>query len=481
MDNPKLNYLQHLLKQATESNNFGETLYNSVDKLLRIAIVIKNTHGEPGWASKVLDANGNQVFDPSEQQQIESTLQPLVPHILYLLGETNTAPQMGGAVERSSIDKVRNSIINTINSANRSTQEFAADSGIVKMEKSDIDYYPFAPFLAVPGIGPIISQIPISPRAAIFFAYLAFELTRIFVASPYPAARSTMSIMIAIVDLLRGDWKKAILSFAGYYSENAMMAGVYGKIFLSVYSMISPDIRDSIAYGMFDVAKSVIVGTVIQVVQLFAPMSVRMVINQGLTDLRAIIVEPEVTAIPTATDFEGNPLPQKKDYYRDLTFDDIQNIQAILRDPTRNCSKEFQGAIASLKESPLIENLLQLLGIPTLDEDIERMCGKPILDYANNLARDRLREAEKMYTETKSTAPAPSAAPAAVSAPSAESAQTSQAASAAQVASAATPAESAPASANNENPTPASAPPASAQKPILGGHRKLRFSLISLS
>lgn len=396
-----LGYLKKQLEQVTTSSTIGETLHNSVDKLLRIAIVIKNTHGEPGWSSRVIDANSVAVFEPSEQSQIESTLQPIIPLILYILGETDTLPQKGGAAERLSVDKVRNSVIGSINSWNKSTYDFAADSGILKMETSPTDMYPFAPFVAVPGIGPIISQIPVSPRAAIFFAYLAFELTRIFVASPYPAARSVMSIMIAIIDLLRGDWKKSILSFAGYYSENAMMAGVYGKIFLSVYSMISPDIRDSIAYGVFDVAKSIIIGTVLQVVQLFAPAPVRDVINQGLADLRSIIIEPEEEIIPTETDLEGNTLPQKKDYYRNLDFDDIQNIQAILRDPSRNCSKEFQAAIASLKKSSLIENLLQLLGIPTLDEDIERTCGKEILDYANTLAKDRLKAAEEKYISTE--------------------------------------------------------------------------------
>jgi len=390
-----LNTIKKQIENATANPKFGENIYNSVDNLLRIIVTIKNTHGKPGWSADLRNSNGELIFDPSDN--IETTLEPLIPLILYALGETDTLPTYGGA-DTTSIDSVRRNIIGSINSINQRTESFARDSGITKFEKSAMDFHPFAPLIAVPGVGPIISQIPVSPRAVVFFAYLAFELTRIFVASPYPIARSVMSIMIAVVDLLRGDWKKAILSFAGYYSENAMMTGVYGKIFLSVYSMISPDIRDSIAYGMFDVAKSLLLGTVLQVVQIFSPAPVREVINQGLLEIKEMVIVPEEEVIPTATDLEGNPLPQKADYYRDLTFDDIQNIQSFIRDESRYCSKEFQGAIASLKTSALLENLLQIMGIPTLDSDIERACGKEILDYANSLAKDRLVAAEKKYS-----------------------------------------------------------------------------------
>lgn len=390
-----LNSIKTQIDTITKNSNFGENIYNVVDNLLRITVAIKNTHGKSGWSTDLRNSNGELIFAPSDN--IESALQPIIPLVLYLLGEVDTLPKQIGGADSTSIDKIRNGVIGSINSWNQKAESFARDSGILKMEKSSTDFHPFASFVAIPGIGPIVSQIPVSPRAAIFFAYLAFELTRIFVASPYPLARSVMSIMLAIIDLLRGDWKKAILSFAGYYSENSMMAGVYGKIFLSVYSMISPDIRDNIAYGIFDVAKSLIFGTILQVVQIFSPAPVRDVINQGFDELREMIIIPETEAISKETGLEDQILPQKKDYYRDLTYDDIQNIQSILRDKTRYCSQEFQGAVASLKKSPLIENLLQLIGIPTLDEDIERECGKEILDYANTLAKDRLAAAEEKY------------------------------------------------------------------------------------
>jgi hypothetical protein len=377
------------LADIVKNKSFDSTLYNSLDKLLRIAVAIKEKRGESGWASTVLDDKGVPIFDSSEQSLIESTMTPIVPLILYLLGEVNELPQRGGeqigAEDIGEINKLKNKLLNGVKQLNDITNKYSRDGQILQFQSSPTDLRPFLPLAPTPLA--LISQIPVPPRAFVFFAYMAVDLARIFLAAPYPFARSAMSILLAIVDFLSGDWKKAILSLAGTYSENAMLTGFYGKMLLSVYNLLSPDLQENIFNGSFDVVKSLAVGSILQVFQIFAPEAVRAETALAFENLKKNVLDHESHAI------EDEDLPPRKKYYTEITYEDIQNLQTIMKDPVRNCSEEFLRTIAILRQNSLMNNLLKLVGIPTNKEDIKRMCGKDIETYVNTLAKDRV-EAE---------------------------------------------------------------------------------------
>ena len=394
-----INDIKKQIGDLVKNESFDSTLYNSLDKLLRIAVAIKETKGKSGWASIAVDDSGLPIFDPSEQSLIESTMTPVVPLILYLLGELNELPQHGGEQINpeniNEINKLKNKLINGAKQLNEITNKYSKEGQILQFQNSPTDLRPFLPLAPTPLA--LVSQIPIPPRAFIFFGYMAVDLARIFLAAPYPFARSAMSILLAIVDFLSGDWKKALLSLAGIYSENAMLTGFYAKLFLTAYNVLSPDLQENMFNGTFDVIKSLAVGSILQVFQTFAPEIVRAEVALAFENLKKNILDPETKAI------EDEDLPPRKGYYTDVTYEDIQNLQTIMKDPVRNCSEEFLRTIAILRQNSLMNNLLKLIGVPTTSEDIERICGKKIEDYVDTLAKDRVNAEleEKQEVEEK--------------------------------------------------------------------------------
>jgi hypothetical protein len=57
-----------------------------------------------------------------------------------------------------------------------------------------------------------------------------------------------------------------------------------------------------------------------------------------------------------------------------FTFDDLQNIQALITMPFFLCSKEGQSIIQQFVKTP-VRIVLELLNIPTTPEDVGDMCG----------------------------------------------------------------------------------------------------------
>lgn len=378
------------LDELAGQSNIGENIYNSLDYLLRCAAAILETDGEAGWSARVAADDGTAYFAPSEQSTIESAISPLVPVILYLFGKRDELPTTGGDAEASrTIDGAYDGVVKYLTSGTDVVRKFGKEHGIIHMieEQEQVgDLRPFTVF------GPAGAAIPVPPRAAFTLFYLALDVTRMLIAVPFPGMRKVMSIMLAIVDILRGEWKAALLSFAGFYGENPMLAGVFGKVMLESFNLISPALKDSIIYGFRDVIKSLAFGLILFGLQTFAPWPVRAEIQSAFQAIQEFL-NKETTAIAS----EG--LVAKPAYFRQLSFGEIQNLQPILSDATRSCSYEIQSAIVSLRKTTLGKNALQIMGIPITDEEIQRRCGTDTLNYAKRLADDRYEITKKLVGE----------------------------------------------------------------------------------
>ena len=388
--------LSSKLDELTSQSNIGENIYKSLDYLLRCAVAIVETDGEAGWSARVAADNGTAYFAPSEQSTIESAVAPLVPVVLYLFGRRDELPTTGGAMaaqlpEEASrtIDGAYDGVVKYLTNGTDVVRKFGREHGIIHMIEEQEQAGDLRPFTA---FGPAGAAIPVPPRAAFTLFYLALDVTRMLIAVPFPGMRKVMSIMLAIVDILRGEWKEALLSFAGFYGENALLAGVFGKVMLESFNLISPALKDSMIYGFRDMIKSLAFGIILFGLQTFAPWSVRAEIQSAFQAIQEFL-DKETAAIA------GEHLVGKPAYFRQLSFGEIQNLQPILADTTRSCSYEIQSAIVSLRKTVLGKNALQIMGIPITDEEIERRCGTDTLNYAKRLADDRYETTKKLVGE----------------------------------------------------------------------------------
>ena len=262
--------------------------------------------------------------------------------------------------------------------------------------------------------------IMIPPRFIIFLIYYLLDITRIALSvSGNETGRKLLSIVVAILDLVRGDWKKAILTFVGYYGSSPLLIGQALKTYLTVIQMLSPTIQIKLPYFMYDSVKSMVFGVLLSIIQIGAPKQVRDQLEKMLTTLSD--VQKDIDAKLNAL---TPPLSSRPDYFK-VNFSNLNDLQAILDDPVYICSKEHRDAVENLlanaKEgAPIIQFILSLMRYPHTKGMTKYLCdSKAKTSYVDLLVAEGLdrekteanaKEDEKTDSKTESGVSVPETA-----------------------------------------------------------------------
>ena len=179
------------------------------------------------------------------------------------------------------------------------------------------------------------------------------------------------------------------------------------KTFLYLFERLSPTLQDRMVYGAWDASKSLLVGILLSIFQLTAPLSIRkpfMEMLQTLSDGKRALDESLIQAglEPRSDDFAP-------------TWEDINRLQAVNTDETFICSCEYQEVVKNIGDSALIRLILQLLRLPVNKEMREKYTcvdRTPCKPYV-----EALREDQKSPAPVPVPVPVPVPAPAPVPAP----------------------------------------------------------------
>ncbi len=444
------NNLQVALDAAIKSPQMAQKLGQSINGLIKVLSVITETHGEEGWATKVVNSNGQPLLTSKEQQTLETALKP---HIATIMNAISPKP-MGGAYipdpstlsglsadflkskiehvtdsnesssDMSGPDDVYNKVINKIKTFDADVNRYASKHGVLRLEKqgdmsSDIRLIPetlsklissgvstasTAAGVPVPmeSTESVLAKFKVPLRLIIVAAYLIMDITRITMGiKGNDNGRKLLSILVALLEIFRGDWKKAILTAAGYFGTSPMIYGEIFKVFLSMFRMLAPQIQDSIIYGSFDATKSMIIGLLLAVFQITAPEEVRLPLIGSLekiarrkAEMDGILEEVGISARPD---------------YLSPTWEDLNNIQAVMSDEAYLCSCEFQDLVKNVNNAPAINFALQLLRIPVTEEMLKLKCGEgPCKEFVSSVLTQAKKEGER---EPKPPAPPPGPEP----------------------------------------------------------------------
>ena len=290
----------------------------------------------------------------SAQELLKTANPKLNDHIYNAMSEISTAwlnnsiSQIGGGAEIDqlvkekfdtstlskdiSLDKSVTSVKTFLSSVDDVNRQLALSIGPVAMVKDMED-----PQIALPYVGPVsISKYSILPT--INYILEACRLIVITNNLESPMLRKLLSVIIAMLDVLRGEWKKGILSFIGVFNREAVLIGILGKTALTMYNWISPNIQTKLEEVIYASSKSMFIGSWLHVVSIVAPNFVREKINK-------IIV------------------------LGDFPAHDIQKLQQIFQDKELVC--KLRASIESAKEEPPIKLILELLNVPN---DLEAYC-----------------------------------------------------------------------------------------------------------
>jgi hypothetical protein len=349
----------------------GITFTNAIMSIFYVLSIILTTNGAEGWHKKVNEVMGENTLNPDDERNLQPIVQLLlkIRDLKAVESLESLFTQKGGSGE---IDKAYMSGIDAIKNINTKVRQMAASSGMgITQYQNDadteLDPRPFEPFKSAGFVGLVLSQIPVPVRLMVFLVYSALDIVRLMTANT-PIMRQLLSVCLALIELLKGDWKKSLLSFSGFFSKSMVWSGFVGKIFLELFSLMSPQLQDSIAIGTLRVTKSILLGFLIQLFKMTAPENTRIKIIKTFQELAK-----KKGCLDEALGAAGLPARSES----------LESPEGIIQDDVRNCSTEFfEDTIRAAEESKIMNVVLQLANIPTSEADVQANC-KKFLTYAD--------------------------------------------------------------------------------------------------
>jgi len=418
------------------SGESSEQLYQSVEGITRLLQAIIKTDGH-NWAAQVLNEEGNPLLTPEEQRRFTNLLEPFIPAILSFFkaeqrgGETILPPPAydnqnitvppppaynnqntkvppppaynnqntkvppppaynnnkkqnapsnqkknapSNDTQNKGVDNLYESFFNKINAINSTVNGYASQYGILKYEKEADHKYDLKAPAALRIEYPFLEPLYIPLRTLIFLIQLLIDVLRYSAAmSGQDQSRKILSIAASVLDILRGDWKKAILSLIGYYGTTPLLVGEIGKIYLTVFRTFSPTLQRRFTYGTLDATKSLLTGFLLAIFQYTAPLARR----KELIPIFQKIALKKKEMDGMLTDQDLLPRPD----YMIPSFEDFNNLQVLLDDPVFICSTEAKKLVEEINQSSIINMVLQLLRIPVTEKMQKYTCSdgyKPI-------------------------------------------------------------------------------------------------------
>jgi gas vesicle protein len=193
--------------------------------------------------------------------------------------------------------------------------------------------------------------------------------------------RILLSVVIGFLELIRGDWQKSVLTLFGVYSSTALVIGLFGKILRNAWLFMAPDLQRQLRDDIFKSSKSVFVGFLLWSFSVFSPKLIRIAVNNSFEQMQTLVenfnekaqqvqdkAQAAVGAAGISVSFPKIPLDVVPN------MDDIQNLQTIAKIPAVYCSPEFQKILEPVLLVPPLRLIVELLNIPTIEEDKKAAC-----------------------------------------------------------------------------------------------------------
>ena len=384
----------------TEQQQFTEAFRPYVD-LIRTIFHPSESHLPMKGGQAAAKAPSNAPSDPTFAEQANMSEEEVQSKLEQSTGKSSDSTSDPETM--TGLDNVYAKVMQRIGQVNSVVDGYASQYGVLKLEKQyDMDHDirlvpdPVILFLE-PVTGPAASiflkKIKVSFRTIVFIVYLVLDIARITAAvAGNDYNRKVLSVMVSLLELLRGDWKKAMLSFMGFYGMTPLLIGQQVKIFLTLFRMLSPTFQDTFIYGAFDATKSFFIGLLLTIFQITAPEEVRAPligilekIARKKAEIDGILIDADLSA--------------RADHFAP-TFEDFNNIQSLMDDPAFICSTEYEKLIEIINTTSIINMILQILRIPVSKEFRAYRCGtKPSKPFITLLVDQSKKDKEKEKLE----------------------------------------------------------------------------------
>lgn len=388
--------LDSLERLANEdSGTLKKKVYETFSGISFLILEAKKANFRKGWASEVVDRHGEPMFERGEAKILEEATQKFIRPVFHAQrgGGPNVKASATGTLvkpklnpEDLSLDRAYWKVRDLIRSIDDQMKNFSRELGPFRLfyDKNTPDFRFPLPVPAPPPVFVSIVMVPINPRSIPIIIGLVIEAVRItYSVGPMSndVTRKVLSLVLGLIDFLKGDWKQGILSMIGFFGEGPLIGGLIGKVLLNLLDLVAPDIQERMTMNVYQSGKSMYIGFLLWGFANFAPDFARASARMQFDALKKIVDDAngKIDEIESAMQKSVEPAGLQlklKDIPEDFvpTFDDMQNLQAIVRQPTIFCSKEFQEAIEPLRKIPPMRLVLELMNIPTDPQTLAFEC-----------------------------------------------------------------------------------------------------------
>lgn len=383
-----------------DKQNIPDRLYRALEGISSVFYAWRKSEGKEGWSKTLVDAKGKGYFSKQQRDLLEDAFETYGPMFAEVFeeaamvggGQTSMNNVQQGATsqfvklvpainpEDVSIDKLYHTITTRMDEYDQQWKSIADSLGIVRA----VEAQDYKGTLIIPMAPPIPVPYYILGKTIFPFVTLLLDSIRLLLGNPMldiASIRISLSILLAIIDLLRGDWQTALLSSMGVFSSNGVIIGVIGKLIRNAWLFIAPDLQRQLRDDIYRSSKSMLIGFLLWSFSVFSPDAIRIAVNQSFEKMKEIVdkFNQKVTNVESQVQQVAQQAGVKVTFPRvPLTLipsmDDIQNLQTIARVPEVYCSPEVQAILQPVLLVPPLRLVLELLNIPTIPEMVKEQC-----------------------------------------------------------------------------------------------------------
>ena len=295
-------------------------------------------------------ASGKPLLTSQEQVQFKEMLDPYVPHIrAFFKGEPlpHSGEQHGGAedlVKKMQQQLTKNMTYmgqhNVIMYGGTQIDILRQKERQANREEKDVMIYPEPPI-----------NVPF--RFITTSIVMLFDVIRMISSLVgWEKGAEILSIVVSALEVSRGEWKRGITSFMGYFGTKSLWIGQVFKVFVYMFQTIPTAMNHVLLDDVTEMGRTIIFGVVLNIFQTIAPADIRQVfiknidtINENNALLTKFFNDPTRKA---AYDFDPTN-PKYAIYFNQYSWGDLTEFQSYMIEA--RCTEEMVKFHKKLEEA----------------------------------------------------------------------------------------------------------------------------------